>query len=345
MWKAQPSGATNTAAAAAVRISEKEEKAENEGSERGRARRRFTGDKDLSPGPAYYTICALGGMLSAGTTHLAITPLDVLKVNMQVNPIKYSSIVSGFSTLWKEQGPSSLWRGWSGKLFGYGVQGGCKFGLYEYFKTFYSGFLPLQDRTSLFFLSSASAQVFADVALCPFEAVKVRVQTQPHFARGLVDGFPKIYRTEGLAGFYRGLFPLWARNLPFSMVMFSTFEHSVELIYHHLIQRTKEDCSRMQQLGVTCLAGYTAGAVGTVISTPADNIVSSLYNRKADSVRQAVRSIGVANLFTRSLSIRIALVGPVVTLQWFFYDTIKVLNGLPTSGGLSREHEDGGISA
>lgn len=32
----------------------------------------------------YYSICAIGGMLSAGTTHLAITPLDVLKVNMQV---------------------------------------------------------------------------------------------------------------------------------------------------------------------------------------------------------------------------------------------------------------------
>lgn len=32
----------------------------------------------------YYKICTLGGMLSAGTTHLLITPLDVLKVNMQV---------------------------------------------------------------------------------------------------------------------------------------------------------------------------------------------------------------------------------------------------------------------
>lgn len=32
----------------------------------------------------YYGICTVGGMLSAGTTHLAITPLDVLKVNMQV---------------------------------------------------------------------------------------------------------------------------------------------------------------------------------------------------------------------------------------------------------------------
>lgn len=33
----------------------------------------------------YYKICTLGGMLSAGTTHLLITPLDVLKVNMQVS--------------------------------------------------------------------------------------------------------------------------------------------------------------------------------------------------------------------------------------------------------------------
>lgn len=34
--------------------------------------------------PEYYALCAGGGMLAAGATHLAITPLDVLKVNMQV---------------------------------------------------------------------------------------------------------------------------------------------------------------------------------------------------------------------------------------------------------------------
>lgn len=107
---------------------------------------------------------------------------------------------SGFSILWREQGPYSLWRGWSGKLFGYGIQGGCRFGLYEYFKKLYSDVLINQNRSTIFFLSSASAQVFADIALSPFEAVKVRVQTQPRFAKGLIDGFPKLYSTEGLAG-------------------------------------------------------------------------------------------------------------------------------------------------
>ncbi|CAI9756433.1 unnamed protein product [Fraxinus pennsylvanica] len=261
----------------------------------------------------YYGLCTAGGMLSAGTTHLAITPLDVLKVNMQVNPIKYSGILSGFSTLWREGGPSALWRGWSGKFFGYGVQGGCKFGLYEYFKKLYGDALVDQNKGVIFFLSS------------------------------LADGFPKLYANEGLSGFYKGLFPLWGRNLPFSMIMFSTFEHSVDLMYRNVIQRRKEDCSKSEQLAVTCLAGYAAGAVGTVISNPADNIVSSLYNKKADTVRQAVKKIGLVNLFTRSLPVRIAIVGPVVTLQWFFYDTIKVLSGLPTSGGLRRHQEDRGL--
>ncbi|KAL0376274.1 UNVERIFIED_CONTAM: Mitochondrial phosphate carrier protein 1, mitochondrial [Sesamum calycinum] len=288
----------------------------------------------------YYGVCAAGGMLSAGATHLAITPLDVLKVNMQVNPVKYRGILSGFSTLCREEGASALWRGWSGKLFGYGVQGGCRFGLYEYFKKIYGDLLVDQSKGVIFFLSSASAQIFADVALCPFEAVKVRVQTQSSFAKGLVDGFPKLYANEGLYGFYKGLLPLWGRNLPFSMVMFTTFEHSVEMMYRKIIQKKREDCSKAQQLGVTCLAGYAAGAVGSVISNPADNIVSSLYNKKAATVMQAVKNIGLANLFTRSLPVRIAIVGPVVTLQWFFYDSIKVLNGLPTSGGLRRHLKD-----
>ncbi|TKY57561.1 Mitochondrial phosphate carrier protein 1 [Spatholobus suberectus] len=242
--------------------------------------------------PKYYGLCFLGGMLSSGTTHLAITPLDVLKVNMQVNPIKYNGILSGLATLWKEEGPYSLWRGWSGKFFGYGVQGGFKYGLYEYFKKLYSDVLVDYNRDFIFFLSSSSAQVLADVSLSPFEAVKIRVQIQPNFAKGLVDGFPRVYKTEGLAGFYRGLIPLWSRNLPFSIVMFSTFEHSVDLIYRNIIHRRKEHCSAAQQLGVTCLAAYTAGAVGTVISNPADNVMTSLYNKRLNLQCKLSRALG-----------------------------------------------------
>ncbi|CAK8539066.1 unnamed protein product [Lathyrus sativus] len=290
----------------------------------------------------YYGICFVGGMLSSGATHLAITPLDVLKVNMQVYPNKYNNgIVSGLATIWKQQGSYALWRGWSAKLCGYGVQGGFKYALYEYFKNLYADHLLLHStRNSIFFLSGLSAQILADLTLAPFEAVKIRLQIQPNFAKGLSDGFPLVYRNEGLAGFYRGLIPLWSRNLPFSMVMFSSFEHSVDLIYKNIMHKRKEDCSTPQQLGVTGFAAYTAGALATVISNPADNVMTSLYKKKAESAMQAIKNIGFINLFTRSLPIRIALLGPVITLQWFLYDTIKVLSGLPTSGGLARDQKE-----
>ncbi|XP_057545793.1 mitochondrial phosphate carrier protein 1, mitochondrial-like [Amaranthus tricolor] len=169
------------------------------------------------------------------------------------------------STLLREQGPSVLWRGWATKFFGYGMQGVCRFGLYEYFKNLYSNMLADSNRNVVFFASSASAEVVANVVLCPFEAIKVRVQAQPVFGKGLLDGFPKLYAAEGLHGFYRGLIPLWGRNLPFSMVMFSTFEHTVDFLYSNILKSRKEDCSIARQLSVTCLAGYTAGAVGSIV--------------------------------------------------------------------------------
>lgn len=52
-------------------------------------------------------------------------------------------------------------------------------------------------RTLLYSAASASAEFFADIALCPFEAIKVRIQTTPSFARGMMDGLPKFVAQEG----------------------------------------------------------------------------------------------------------------------------------------------------
>lgn len=59
------------------------------------------------------------------------------------------------------------------------------------------------------------------------------------------------------------------------------------------MRRRKEDCSTARQLGVKCLAAYTAGAVSTVISNPADNVITSLYNKKAESALQVGPSCNI----------------------------------------------------
>ena len=52
----------------------------------------------------YYLTCCIGGVFSCGLTHLAVTPLDVAKCNMQVDPTKYKGLSGAFSTIMKEEG-------------------------------------------------------------------------------------------------------------------------------------------------------------------------------------------------------------------------------------------------
>lgn len=86
----------------------------------------------------YYAACTFGGILSCGLTHMAVTPMDVVKCNIQNNPTKYKGIYHGFSTTFAESGMNGLLVGWFPTLVGYSFQGACKFGFYEFFKKYYS---------------------------------------------------------------------------------------------------------------------------------------------------------------------------------------------------------------
>ena len=79
---------------------------------------------------------ARDGLLMAytGSDGAQVTPLDVVKCNMQIDPHKYPSISKGFGITVREQGYAGLIRGWFPTLIGYSIQGAGKFGLYEYFK-------------------------------------------------------------------------------------------------------------------------------------------------------------------------------------------------------------------
>ncbi|RWR86948.1 mitochondrial phosphate carrier protein 3, mitochondrial [Cinnamomum micranthum f. kanehirae] len=289
--------------------------------------------------PAFYAACTVGGILSCGPTHTAVTPMDLVKCNMQIDPAKYKSISSGFGVLLKEQGASGFFRGWVPTLLGYSAQGAFKYGLYEFFKKYYSDIagpeFATKYKTLIYLAGSASAEVIADVALCPMEAVKVRVQTQPGFARGLSDGLPKFVRSEGVLGLYKGLVPLWGRQIPYTMMKFASFETIVEMIYKYGIPTPKEQLSNTLQLGVSFFGGYIAGVFCAIVSHPADNLVSFLNNAKGATVGDAVKKMGVLGLFTRGLPLRILMIGTLTGVQWGIYDSFKVFVGLPTTGGVA----------
>jgi len=293
----------------------------------------------------FFATCAIGGVASCGLTHLLVTPLDVVKCNMQANPKEFTGTFQGFGKIYSKAGLRGLYVGWGPTLAGYSVQGAFKFGLYEYFKYKYAGaFSPETAHTyrDLIYLSaSASAEFFADIGLAAFEATKVRIQTtldpvtlRPTFAPGMMTGMPKIVAQEGVGALYKGVGPLWMRQIPYTMMKFFGFERAVELIYSQ-IKTPKSELNKLQQLGVSFAGGYAAGVFCAAVSHPADSIVSVLNKDKSATISGIIKERGWVNLFTKGLPPRIVMIGTLTGLQWLIYDTFKTVAGLPTTGGKS----------
>jgi solute carrier family 25 (mitochondrial phosphate transporter), member 3 len=177
---------------------------------------RFTGEHPHTTD--YYLKCCMGGVIACGGTHLMVTPLDVAKCNMQVNPAKYSGLVNTVKTIMAEEGSAALFKGWLPTLIGYSAQGCFKFGLYEFFKDFYANLAGEQAATEyrkiIWLVGSASAEVFADAALCPMEMVKVKVQTSVPgtFPTGMFAAISHMQK-DPTSGFpFRSIVPLWSRQ-------------------------------------------------------------------------------------------------------------------------------------
>lgn len=294
----------------------------------------------------YFGTCSLGGLLSCGLTHTLITPLDLVKCRKQVNPQLYPSLFSAFRSISRQRGFSGVWEGWVPTAFGYSLQGACKFGFYEFFKKYYADLVgeerAFRYRTALYLGASATAEAIADVALCPLETIKVKLQTSATpFASSTATAFQRILAEGGAGTLYKGLVPLWLRQVPYTMMKFAAFERTVEAIYRHILPNPKSHYNKTQQLGVTFAAGYWAGIFCAVVSHPADTLVSKLNHAERGTAFSAlVRELGFRGLW-RGLGTRIFMIGTLTALQWFIYDTFKVYAGLPTSGATAKADVEG----
>ena len=305
----------------------------------------------------YFTLCGIGGAIACGPTHTLMCPLDVVKCNAQVDPVHFGQgTIRGLSYIYSGRavdlgflpGVRGVLKGWAPTFVGYSLQGAGKYGLYEYFAYQYSQMVgpeaAVKWKPAVWAAASASAEFFADMALCPFEAVKVRIQTQPKYAHGLMDGIRRMAAEEGAGALYAGLVPLWARQIPYTVVKFVAFEAIAEQLYK-LAPKPKEQMNKVEQLGVVFSAGYIAGILCATASHPADVLVSKINNVKMEGSiatkasrivygdeAAGIKGIGMRGLWV-GLPTRIVMIGTLTGLQWLIYGSFKAAVGLPTPGG------------
>lgn len=136
-----------------------------------------------------------------------------MKTRIQLDPVTYNGgLIGGFRQVIANEGAGALLTGFGPTAFGYFLQGAFKFGGYELFKQQFINQLGYEtasnNRTAVYLASAAAAEFFADIALCPLEATRIRLVSEPTFASGLVGGFTKIAKQEGLGAFYSGFGPI-----------------------------------------------------------------------------------------------------------------------------------------
>jgi solute carrier family 25 phosphate transporter 3 len=284
-----------------------------------------------------YARFAFAGAMCCSITHGAVTPVDVVKTRIQLEPTVYNKgMVTAFRQVVAAEGAGALLTGFGPTVAGYFLQGAFKFGGYEFWKkTFIDVLGPesaSRNRTAVYIASSAIAEFFADVALCPLEATRIRLVSQPTFATGLVPGFLRLLREEGaLKGFYSGFGPILFKQIPYTIAKFVCYERFAETIYNSM-STPKEKLGNGTHTIINLTSGLGAGLVAAVVSQPADTLLSKVNKTKgaegsvSSRIVKIAKELGPRGLFL-GLTTRLVMVGSLTAFQFAIYGDIKRLLG------------------
>jgi solute carrier family 25 phosphate transporter 3 len=252
-------------------------------------------------------------------------------------------------TIVAKEGASALLTGFGPTAVGYLIQGGAKFAGYEFFKKQFiqmsaSPESATAHRTAIYLGASATAEFFADIALSPLEATRIRLVSQRGYATGLATGFMRMAREEGLRGFYSGFVPLLFKQVPYAVGQFSVHEAVNEVIFRTMGPEKKAKLTQLQSTGVELTSGIMAGVAAAVLSHPADTLLSAMNKGAGDSSQGTMtrmftlaREFGPKRLLTTGLGPRIVMTCGLVAGQFVIYAQCKTLVGAPPSIEIHKE--------
>ncbi|KAF9438106.1 mitochondrial phosphate carrier protein [Entomortierella beljakovae] len=290
--------------------------------------------KDAAPltGIALYSRFYVAGAICCGVTHGALTPVDVVKTRIQLEPTVYrKGLVGTMKQIVKAEGSGALWTGVGPTVLGYILQGGFKFGGYEFWKKTLIDYVgqesAVQNRTAIYLVGAGIAEFFADVALCPLEATRIRLVSQSKFAPGLASGFTRILREDGFfRGFYSGFGPIIFKQIPYTMAKFVAFEHSSEI----MLGRLGGDPSKLtsgQMTSINLAAGLCAGIAAALVSQPADTLLSMINKTSgtgpiSSRLVSLAKGLGFRGLYL-GVGTRLIQVATLTSLQFAIYGDLK----------------------
>ncbi|KAI5864353.1 mitochondrial phosphate carrier protein [Durotheca rogersii] len=294
---------------------------------------------------------AVSGAICCSFTHAILTPVDVVKTRVQLEPAKYNrGLAGGMRQIVASDRPAALLTGLGPTVTGYFLQGAFKFGGYEFFKRQANDWLGPEkaaaNRNAVYLASSAAAEFLGDILLCPFEAARIRLVSQPSFAPGMATALAKMARHEGMAGLYSGFTPIVLKQVPYTMATFVVYEKAIEAAYTWV---DKEKASSATLSGVNLGCGLIAGMAAAIVSQPADTVLSKINKEKgrpgegtARRIFNIVSQLGLRGSYA-GIGPRLVMVGGMTAVQFGIYGHIQRALGAtsdaPKTTAISEAHK------
>lgn len=316
--------------------------------------------------PTIYALLGLAGGLGCTLTHTVVVPLDVVKTRIQTDPMfitsnddessygknskKKNALLAGATTILKKEGIAGLTLGLQATIVGYLWYGISVYPSYTFFKRFLmfqsAALFPslgiggnFNEVVSL--IAGAMSAVLASIGLTPLEACRIRAVAEPEtYAPIGVTGTAAIIASEnpsmGWTNLYAGLPSLLTRQVVFGSVKFLAFEKAVDAMF--LIAPTDWSIpGSAGSLTISLLAGGFAGCISSVVSQPADCVLTYVAQNSSggkalgviEGSRIMVQEGGVGALF-RGLGSRCVWAGSIIAGQFLLYDVFKAMFGVDT---------------
>ncbi|KAI1635493.1 mitochondrial phosphate carrier protein [Biscogniauxia mediterranea] len=282
---------------------------------------------------------AFSGAICCSFTHAILTPVDVVKTRVQLEPVRYNrGLAGGFRQVVAYDGSRALLTGFGPTVTGYFLQGAFKFGGYEFFKRKTNDWLGPEkaaaNRNAVYLASSAAAEFLGDILLCPFEAARIRLVSQPSFAPNMVSALGKMARYEGFGGLYSGFMPIVLKQVPYTMATFVVYEKAIETAYTWVDKNTASNATLS---GVNLGCGLVAGMAAAFVSQPADTVLSKINKEKglpgegiARRIVNIVSQLGIRGSYA-GIGPRLVMVGGMTAVQFGIYGHIQRALGAVTA--------------
>jgi len=286
-----------------------------------------------------YRLFALSGALGCSVTHSLVIPLDVVKTRLQAAKSAKVSDASEeeeglLAFAWRIQrteGAGALLAGWEPTVLGYLWYGVTVYPGYEFFKRLYVSLCPIEDlKVFLVLLAGATATIFACIGVCPAEACRIR-QVCGEERRSLPEVLDVISaEAGGLGTLFDGFQTLLIRQVLFGMMKFLVFDYFADFVFDlfpFLANQTET------QLLVSLLSGAVAGLTASIVSQPADTILTRMNQKTAgrafffDTGREIWEEQGVQGFFA-GLGSRSVWAACIISGQFFLYDVCKAFLGV-----------------